>query len=50
MIEKIDIDRDVDGEDLVELIDKYYIEDGICKSDLYDLINDYRKLLGLTYE
>jgi len=49
-IEKIDVDWDLDGGVLVELVDKYYVEDGICKSDLYDMINEYRKLLGLTYE
>ena len=46
----ISIDTELNNDDLEELVDKYYIEDGICKSDLYDLINEYRKLLGLSYE
>ena len=39
-----------DFEDAIyELVDKYYAEDAMCKSDLFDLLNDYDKLLETAH-
>lgn len=32
-----------------QLADKYYAEDAMCKSDLYDLMDEYDKLLETAH-
>ena len=46
----IPIDKDITEEQEEELLDKYWIEDNMCRSNLSDLLNEYRKLLGLDYD